>query len=230
MLPVRLTAPLTDNGMFGVARKYDVHTGIDFYCQEDEDVYCLIGGTVVDVFPFTGEFVGSPWWNSTDAVVVESGETTIVYGELKSELRIGDKVEKGSLIGKVTSVLKKDKGINPTSMLHMELWRSERYMKNFSWAIGNSCPEGLVNPLELFSHYKSEDFWLIKTSVGYRLEDSNGDFLRFFHMAADSKSELYQLKYTYLTEKSSPDLKFKYTVNTGKVLWFDYKGKWGNFA
>jgi murein DD-endopeptidase MepM/ murein hydrolase activator NlpD len=41
-------------GVFGAVRKYDIHTGIDLYCELEDPVYAIEDGVVVNVCHFTG--------------------------------------------------------------------------------------------------------------------------------------------------------------------------------
>ncbi len=113
----------THPGAFGAVRKYDVHTGVDLYCDPGQDVYAIEKGIVLNVIRFTGPSAGSPWWNDTDAVLVLGESGIILYGELEAEKHLcpGKSVKKGRGLGKVKTVLKKDKS-SPMTMLHMELY------------------------------------------------------------------------------------------------------------
>lgn len=110
------------HGRFGGKRKFDTHTGVDLYCEPGEPVYAIEDGLVVNVCPFTGSRAKSPWWNNTEAVLVEGASGVILYGEIKSALKTGALINEGDIIGTVKKVLKKDKGL-PTTMLHIELYR-----------------------------------------------------------------------------------------------------------
>lgn len=226
MLPVRMTAPFQPCGLFGAIRRFDIHTGVDFYCEHGEPVTALQGGIVTDVFTFTGDSVGTPWWNETSAVVVECGAITYVYGEIDSCVNIGDNINIGDVLGFASTVLKKDKGVTPPCMLHMEVWNTNKYIKNFTWGLLETKPEGLLDPLTVIEQDNTLCQWLIKTEVGYKLESSDGEHLQFFHMAADSKAHLTGQDFIYLRECSELSDKIRYTVSTGKALWFDYKGIW----
>lgn len=222
MLPVNILCNVKRCGMFSAERKYDIHTGLDLYCKEKEPVKCMRDGKVVDVFQFTGEKVGSPWWNTTFAVVVESEGLIFVYGEILPSVDIGELVNVGKTLGEVLPVLKVDKGVTPTSMLHLEVWDKFHYIKNFTWLKGEGKPVGLCNPL----HFLSANWtgmWLIKTSMGYRLESSVGDYIRFFSMAADCKAYCQDMGIVskYLKKDSHQDIKLNYTIMTKKTLWFD---------
>ena len=110
-------------GGYGFKRKYDTHTGVDLYCNDGDNVYCIEGGVVVDICEFTG-VNESPWWEDTYAIVIKGKSGFILYGEIipESNFKIGSDVKEGDLIGNVKRVLKKDKGVTPTSMLHLKLY------------------------------------------------------------------------------------------------------------
>ncbi|UOL48622.1 hypothetical protein [Pseudomonas phage Astolliot] len=216
MFPVNLTHRILPQGRVGAIRKYDIHTGLDLYCEMHADVRAMQPGTVVDVFQFTGEAVGSSWWNRTYAVVVESGDLTYVYGELIPRVEIGQKVINSDLLGWVTPVLKTDKGVTPTSMLHLELWETKHYIKNHTWGLTETMATGLLDPLIKMPH------WLIKTEHGWILEDCSGHIVQFFDMACNSKAWCMEKNIVpiYLTPKTDPAKIRIYTTCTGKVPWF----------
>ncbi len=129
---------IPEDGRFGGRRKYDTHTGIDLYCDENTEVRAMESGVIVNICDFTGEKAGSPWWNDTKAVMIESESGVVLYGEIQPLFywRRGDQIKEGSIIGHVKQVLKNDKG-RPMTMLHLELyeigyrgdgewWREER--------------------------------------------------------------------------------------------------------
>lgn len=138
--------PLSGQNAFGGVRKYDIHTGIDLFCEPGQEIRSIEDGTVVNVLLFTGG-KESPWWNDTYAVMVEGESGVILYGEIETYLRIGDQVQKGDLIGKVLTVLKNDKG-RPMTMLHIEHY--EHGVRDAVWWKHNEeCPAGLKNPIKL---------------------------------------------------------------------------------
>jgi hypothetical protein len=182
MLPVTTIQPYMTQGLFGSSRKFDVHTGLDLYCEPLSIVTCIADGVVLEVIDFTGVKAGSPWWHDTQAVAVQlPNGTVMVYGEILSAVQPQQKVVKGQVLGWVQQVLIKDKGVNPTSMLHFELWTSN-YQSNFTWDLLKPQPIGLMNPLRLFN------FWVIKTPYGYRIETHDGHYWRHFSSAIDCKS------------------------------------------
>ena len=111
-------------GSYMVKRKFDVHTGVDLYAPVRSRVYAIEDGEVVSVRPFTGKIVGQDHWNNTYALDIEGYTGTICYGEIDydEELKVGDRVEKGQIIGTVERVLKEFKG-KATSMLHLAIHR-----------------------------------------------------------------------------------------------------------
>lgn len=152
--PIKLKHPLPkpgDAGYFGAVRSFDIHTGIDLYCDDGDEVVAMEPGIVVEIEFFTGKDAGSPWWHDTWAILVEGSSGVIVYGEVTVNpgIEVGVAVTEGQSIGKVARVLKKDKCVNPTSMLHLELMEPGFY-KTYWWRFGKEKPEGLLNPITLF--------------------------------------------------------------------------------
>lgn len=148
----KYSIPINDElGSFGVKRKFDVHTGVDLYCQEGDDVYSIEHGKILSIEPFTGEIAGFPWWNNTYAVSIKGKYGIINYGEIlpNEDLFIGKEIPEGYNIGKVTPVLKKDKKKVPsTSMLHLELYK-EYDGKWIEWNLNEEKPEYLLDPTQL---------------------------------------------------------------------------------
>lgn len=215
MLPVIGNHTYTAAGMFGAVRKYDIHTGLDLYCEENSHIKSLSNGTVLEVIPFTGTSVGSPWWNETDAIAIRDGNGIVyVYGEVHPLVNEGDRVIKGQTIALAKKVLKQDKGVNPPCMLHLEVWLNN-YQSNYTWKLGEPVPLGLVNPTTVCC------FWVIKTPNGYKIETYHGQYWRYFSSAIDcksycmSRSDTYGEKYCYI---NSDKLKSEYFTATGKVI------------
>lgn len=217
MFPVKVVQPFKDCGLFSAVRRHDIHTGLDFYCEEGSDVSCIREGVVVDVFQFTGIDVGTHWWNSTDAVVVECGHLIYVYGEVNPSVRIGQHLSLGDRVGNVARVLRTNKGVTPTSMLHLEVWMKTGYKKNYTWKLGTDKPVGLLDPRTVMT------FWLIKTEHGYILEDAKGNLVQWFDMACNSKAYCMEtgIEPIYLTPKSRLASRQAYRALTGKTLWWE---------
>ena len=153
MTPIKLRYPLPqpgDPGYFGTPRKHDVHTGIDLYCEDNEEVFAIEPGVVVAVEKFTGEHADSPWWNNTWAVLVEGPSGVICYGEIIPLTPIvpGAIIKKNTQLGNVKRVLKTDKGKNPPSMLHLELY-THGTTKTVWWKLDEEMPSNLLNPIQL---------------------------------------------------------------------------------
>ena len=143
------TNPSIEPGAFGAVRKLDIHTGVDLYCENGDYVYAIEDGEVTAVIPFTGEHAESPWWENTFAILIYNAENdrTILYGEVTTQPRLfsGNFItkESNSIIGFVKRVLKKDKGIVPsTSMLHMEVYQG-KVTDAVWWKLGEPKPESL---------------------------------------------------------------------------------------
>ena len=136
-------------GAFGVTRKYHTHEGVDLYCLENEPVYAIQSGVVVAILKFTGPHAGTPWWNNTYAVAIESEAGIINYGELRPNdcLKLGSRVNRGELVGNIITVLSKDKG-RPRNMLHLELYEPGSILSQ-GWDVGAPKPQGLLDPSNL---------------------------------------------------------------------------------
>lgn len=155
MLPLKRFSLPHKDGCFAAVRKYDIHTGIDLYCNPESHVAAIEQGVVVDVGEFTGSKAGSPWWNDTQYIVVESKSGFILYGEMATGLTKGLLVKAGEIIGQVQTVLKENKG-RPMTMLHLELY--SEYSEPVIWSLGTEMPKGLLDPTplitrELWSYY-----------------------------------------------------------------------------
>lgn len=138
-------------GAFGNARKYNFHEGIDLYGKEGDWVYAINDGVVVSNERFTGTSVGHPWWLETDAVAIKSETEYYVYGELKSDLKVGEFVKSGTVIGKLVPVLTPDKirdyiPQHSNVMLHLEKWNFEYPGEWKAWKTREDRPEWLEDP------------------------------------------------------------------------------------
>jgi murein DD-endopeptidase MepM/ murein hydrolase activator NlpD len=140
---------IPDHGRFGVPRKFDIHTGIDVYMEPGDPVFAIEDGTVKHVSQFTGEEVGSPWWNTTYAVQIEGKSGIILYGEIEPSVEKGKTIKKGEIVGNVKQVLKNDKGL-PMTMLHLELYDHEYEGEGETWKLGEEQPNHLMNVEILF--------------------------------------------------------------------------------
>jgi murein DD-endopeptidase MepM/ murein hydrolase activator NlpD len=141
------------HGAFGVPRRYDVHTGVDLYCDEGSWVYAMERGVVVANVPFTGPTADSPWWLDTQALLIEGPTGVVVYGEISTDVQPGSIIHRGARLGRVKRVLRTDKGL-PTSMLHVELYR-RGIEAPVSWPLGSQRPRGLLDPTQLLLDARS---------------------------------------------------------------------------
>ncbi len=219
MFPVKPTDAFRDHGLVGAHRKFDIHTGLDFYCDEGTDVVAIADGVVADVFTFTGPDAGSPWWNTTKAVVLFCDDKVHVYGEVNPCVRVGALIRAGDKIGQVLRVLKTDKGV-PTAMLHFELWNCLGYVRNYTWHRPQTRLTALLDPLSLFN-VEAPDFWIVSSPSGYKVQNSVGEHQAFFTMAADSKAYVWGKTSVRLKANSPLEDKLAYTIATGKTLWFE---------
>lgn len=153
-------------GAFGVQRKMHTHNGVDLYCEPFESVYAVEDGIVVDCRQWTGEEAGSPWWNDTYAILVEGESGAIAYGEItiKPFLNIGHKIKKGEELGKVMTVLKKDKG-RPMTMLHFQMYKHGHICAG-GWDTNDPKPDTLIDPTSFLLEAVQKSEW-IKIRMDY---------------------------------------------------------------
>jgi len=111
-------------GAYMVKRRHDVHTGIDLYTPKGSLVYAVEDGDIICIRKFTGTSIGYDWWNETQNIDIEGYTGCLGYGEIEPDpqLKVGDIVKKGQVIGKVIPVLKEDRG-RAMSMLHFSIHR-----------------------------------------------------------------------------------------------------------
>ena len=145
-LPAHRVEMPDEPGTFGFVRKHHIHEGVDLYCPEGTLVVPVECGLVVGVIPFTGEQADppSPWWNATQAVLVEGSSGVVVYGEIIAHVTVGQQVNTRTTLGHVRTVLKKDKG-RPMSMLHLEL-HTPGTRNAFDWPVDGVRPPSLLDP------------------------------------------------------------------------------------
>jgi hypothetical protein len=143
-----------EGGGFGHVRKYDIHTGVDLYCEENDFVYAMEDGNIVNIEKFTGEWAGSPWWNDTEAILIEGESGVILYGEIivNDEIRNKNIIKEGELLGRIKTVLKKDKGKNPPNMLHIELYKKGT-TESVWWKLNSQKPENLLDITNLLKKF-----------------------------------------------------------------------------
>ena len=141
-------------GSFGAVRRFEIHNGVDIYCEGEVDVFAVEDGEVVETGQFTGQNVSSPWWNDTWYVTIKGHSGFVVYGETvpTKEMVVGAKVKKGQKIANVTPVLKtnkvrKDIKGHSQFMLHVELKSALVHNINVSeWKLTLERPKELLDP------------------------------------------------------------------------------------
>jgi 3-polyprenyl-4-hydroxybenzoate decarboxylase len=137
-------------GSFGFKRKYDIHTGVDIYCKDNDKVYAVEEGEIIDKGVFTGKKANYEWWNETNYVVIKGKSGYVLYGEINDCIfNIGDKIKQGDFIGNVKAVLDKDKIRNDirnhsNAMLHIELYKE--YNKPIIWNLNEKRDKNLLDP------------------------------------------------------------------------------------
>lgn len=141
-------------GAFGIQRRHlDFHTGVDLYASRGAAVVAVESGVVVRVETFTGERVGSPWWETTWAVLIEGASGVVCYGEIYPYVMEGVSVSRGQLVGYVEQVLREgqerlDIPGHGLSMLHVELYE-HGVRETGDWPVGGAPPRGIQDPTYL---------------------------------------------------------------------------------
>lgn len=145
--------PINDHpGAFGYNHKHDIHTGVDIYCNDGDPVYALENGIVVSKNFFTGDEVGTPWWNTTQYLMIKGESGIICYGEIITDMCVGNVIKEGNIIGYVTPVLpemkiRSDIPNHSNSMLHIELY--SEICEPVEWLLNTDKPKLLLDPTEL---------------------------------------------------------------------------------
>lgn len=121
----------TDNSLLydNTTKLWCTHQALDFSCVEGQSVVAIYAGVI--------EKIENSMMNGTTIYLKVSDELTVVYKGLSSTLKVyeGEKVEKGKVIGTVTSFLsEKADGVH----LHLELLKNNK----------------LIDPTEYFSFNK----------------------------------------------------------------------------
>ena len=142
-------------GAFGAVRKFDIHEGVDIYCEKHADVYAMEDGEVVASYHYTGAKAKCDWWNDTWCIKIKGKSGVITYGELEMpehnvELpSVGTFVKAGDFIGVVGQVLKDGKKRNDirnhnVCMLHVELRTENCHIDG--WKLGEDRDKKLLDP------------------------------------------------------------------------------------
>jgi len=75
-------------GAFGVTRKHDMHTGVDLYCNEGDEVRAMCDGQIVAIEWFTGPSVQMPWWNDTNITTQLRGQLIDLFESYGGKVKI----------------------------------------------------------------------------------------------------------------------------------------------
>ena len=134
MLPFEnatISKQYADNSLLydNTTKLWCTHQALDFSCSEGEQVLAIYAGVI--------EKIENSMMNGTSIYLKVSDELTVVYKGLSSNLKVyeGEKVEKGKVIGTITSFLaEKADGVH----LHLELLKNNK----------------LIDPTEYFSFNK----------------------------------------------------------------------------
>jgi len=141
-----LTSP---QGAFGARRGSFIHTGVDLYVRGQARVLAVEDGRVVAIERFTGPEM-HPRWLETQAVLVEGASGVVVYGEVTPACEVGQRVERGACIARVSPVLAKgaerwDIPGHSRFMLHLELHRAGT-RATCDWCADQARPRTLLDP------------------------------------------------------------------------------------
>lgn len=136
---------------FGSVRRFDVHAGVDLFCELGQEVVAVEDGEVIKIEVFTGPNAhprSSPWWNETFSVLIRGASGVVAYGEVQPTVEVGDTVQAGDRIAVVEKpVLKAFKG-RPMVMLHLELW-AEGTTETTTWGADPTPPADRERPSNL---------------------------------------------------------------------------------
>ena len=131
-------------------------------------------GRVIGKEMFTGPQDGSPWWNDTDAVLVEGPSGVICYGEIQvyETWKPGDIVRAGDFIGTVTPVIKEgrerpDVPGHSRAMLHMELYERGQIECSHSWKLDAPKWDYLLDPTPYLIEAKDAPQNILHMDINY---------------------------------------------------------------
>lgn len=131
---------------FGARRKFNLHTGIDLFCNHGQMLAAVEAGTVVSIKDFSKNKNKSPWLNKTRAILIEGRSGVVAYCNVieRTGLTVGTKVEAGEIIGNVVRINKKQRK-NDICMLHLELYKAGT-RKRVTWSYNYPKPPQLLDP------------------------------------------------------------------------------------
>jgi murein DD-endopeptidase MepM/ murein hydrolase activator NlpD len=124
---------------FGYSKSHNVHTGIDLYVPERSSVHSVEDGTVVNIFNFTGPKTLYPHLLPTKAIVVNGKTGLVLYGEVETDLSVGQLIAAGDKIAYIKCA------IPDQPMLHLELYMHGSNVPCI-WKQGQPQPKSLLDP------------------------------------------------------------------------------------
>lgn len=126
------------DGHFGAPRGSRKHTGVDFVCVPGAEVLSPISGIVTKLGYTYGSGYGDYDPNTGDGqpfryVEVQNPDSRIFYRFLYvyPEVRVGDFVSAGALVGSAQDVTLRYPGQGMTPHVHFEAFREERKTGNY---------------------------------------------------------------------------------------------------
>jgi hypothetical protein len=131
---------------FGARRKYNLHTGIDLFCEHMQPVASVEAGTIISLKDFSKRKNKSPWLNRTRVILIEGKTGVSAYCNVieRKGLKVGDEVRSGEIIGNVVRLNKK-KRRKDVCMLHLELY-AKGTRKRVTWSYNFPKPPQLLDP------------------------------------------------------------------------------------
>ena len=150
-------------GAFGFRRKKCHHSGVDLYTDEGANIYAVEAGRVVGIEHFTGPQDSTPWYENTEAILIEGKTGVVCYGEMiprgykptsfasaMNRIAVGDWVKKGGYIGRVTPVIPVGREQAypgwSRSMLHLELYKHGTHECSHRWHLDAEMHPYLIDP------------------------------------------------------------------------------------
>lgn len=131
---------------FGARRMYNLHTGIDLFCEHMQPLASVEAGKVISIRDFSKNKNKKPWLNRTRVILIEGQTGVVAYCNVRERpgLKPGDEVGAGEIIGNVIRINKKRRK-NDVCMLHIELY-SPGTKKRVIWSYNFPKPPQLLDP------------------------------------------------------------------------------------
>lgn len=132
---------------FGAKRPFNLHSGVDLFCDHNQPLATVEDGIVVGIRDFgKRQQNDAPWLNRTRVVLIEGKTGVVAYCNVKerNNLKIGQQVKAGEIIGNVIRINKKKKR-KDTCMLHLELY-AKGTRKRVTWSYNFPKPPQLLDP------------------------------------------------------------------------------------